>query len=186
VIPIPGVLVALLTFPGVIVHEAAHVLFCKLRRVAIFEVCFFRIPPGEQWFSGAPVGYVLHEPPTDFISSLLISVGPLIVNTVLCLLFCFPAFFPIRVHDDFDLLSGFFVWLGVSIGMHAFPSTGDAMVLWNAATAAAARWNPLAILSFPLVLLILLANIGSIFWLDAIYGVAIGLGVPELVLKLLD
>ena len=42
-IPIPGLLIALATFPGVIVHEAAHMLFCRLRGVAIFKVCFFRV-----------------------------------------------------------------------------------------------------------------------------------------------
>ena len=38
---IPGWLIGLVTFPGVIVHEAAHLFFCKLRRVAVFDVCFF-------------------------------------------------------------------------------------------------------------------------------------------------
>lgn len=185
-IPIPGVVIALLTFPGVIVHESAHLLFCKLRRVAVFEVCFFRVPPVDQWFSGVPIGYVMHEKPADFTSSFLISVGPFIVNSLLCVFFTFPAFFPIRMHNEFDPLSCFFLWLGVSIGMHAFPSMGDATVLWNEAKAAAARGNLLAIASFPLVVLILIANVGSIFWLDALYGVAIGLGVPELFVKYLD
>ena len=185
-IPIPGVLIALLTFPGVIVHEAAHLFFCKLRRVAVAEVVYFRVPPVDKWFSGVPIGYVLHEKPTDFLSTLLISVGPFIVNTLLCILFCFPAFFPIRLHQSYDVFSCFFLWLGISIGMHAFPSTGDAMVLWQAAKENAAKWNPLAILSFPIVLVILLLNIGSMFWLDAIYGFAVGLGLPELLITWLD
>jgi hypothetical protein len=186
VIPIPGVLIALATFPGVIVHESAHLLFCKLRRVAVFDVCFFRVPPLDKWFSTVPIGYVLHERPADFTSSFLISVGPFFINTLLCLFFCFPALFPIRMHNHFDPLSCFFLWLGISIGMHAFPSTGDARVLWQEAKSAAARWNPLAILSLPLVVLIVLANLGSFFWLDALYGIAIGLILPELVLKSLS
>ncbi len=88
-IPIPGILIALATFPGVIVHEAAHMLFCKLRGVAIFQVCFFRV--------GNPAGYVVHEEIEDFSSAFLVAVGPFIVNTALCLLFCFPAIVPVRI-----------------------------------------------------------------------------------------
>lgn len=35
-------LITLVTFPGVIVHEAAHMLFCRVRRVAVLDVCFLR------------------------------------------------------------------------------------------------------------------------------------------------
>jgi hypothetical protein len=171
---IPGFLISILTFPGVIVHEAAHLLFCKLRHVAVFEVCYFQVKN--------PNGYVMHEPPADFLSSFLISVGPFIVNSLLCILFCFPAFFPVRIFQRSDPISYFFLWLGLSIGMHAFPSFGDAKNLWHSATKAAKQYNPLAIISLPLVGLIMLANVGSIFWLDLAYGVAIGLGLPELML----
>jgi len=172
---IPGQLVALLTFPGVIIHEAAHMLFCKWGRVAVFDVCFFRF--------GNPAGYVVHEPPTNFGTAFLISVGPFIVNSILCIVLCFPAFVPVRIFDRPDPISYFLLWLGLSIGMHAIPSTQDAKVLWQQAGKAARRLNPLAILSYPLVILIYAANIGSIFWLDLMYGVAIGLGLPELVLN---
>lgn len=172
---IPGQLIALLTFPGVIIHEAAHMLFCKLGRVAIFDVCFFRV--------GNPAGYVIHEPPQNFGTAFLIAVGPFIINSLLCIILCFPAFVPISVFERSDPISYFLLWLGLSIGMHAFPSTQDARVLWKQATVAAKRLNPLAILSLPLVLVIYLANIGSIFWLDLMYGVAIGLGLPKFVLE---
>ena len=45
------VLISLVTFPGVIVHEAAHLPFCRLRRMPVVEVCFFRV--------GNPAGYVI-------------------------------------------------------------------------------------------------------------------------------
>jgi len=173
---IPGFIITWLTFPGVIVHEAAHLLFCKLRRVPVFDVRYFT-------FSLAgPAGYVLHAKPNNFVSSFLICVGPLLVNTVLCILFCFPAFVPVRLFSQKDPLNYFWMWLGLSIGMHAFPSTSDANVLWSEAREAAKKGNWLAIVSFPLVVLIYCANIGSIFWLDLAYGVAIGLGLPEFIL----
>jgi Putative zincin peptidase len=172
---IPGFLIALVTFPGVIVHESAHLLFCKLRRVAVFDVCFFRM--------GNPSGYVIHETPHDFLSAFLISTGPFFINSLLCFIICFPVFLPMRMYGIKDPMSYVLMWLGLSIGMHAFPSTGDASVLWGEARKAAAHWNPLAILSLPLVGVIHIVNLLRFFWLDYLYGFLIGFLLPEFLLK---
>ena len=172
---IPGFLVALVTFPGVIVHESAHFLFCKLRGVAVFDVCFLRM--------GNPVGYVLHEKPNDFLSAFLISTGPFFINSLLCFIICFPVFLPMRVYGIEDPISYVLMWLGISIGMHAFPSSQDGNVLWEEARVAAKSGNVLAILSLPLVGIIHLANLGSFFWLDYLYGILIGCLLPEFLLK---
>ena len=172
---IPGILIALLTFPGVIVHEAAHMLFCRLRGVAVFDACFFRL--------GNPCGYVSHERVNDFNSLFLVAVGPFIVNSLLCVVFCLPASVPVSMFGQQDLVSYFFLWLGVSIGVHALPSTGDAQNLWRAAKVGARQGNVLAMMSLPLVVVIYAANLARFFWIDYAYGVALGLGLPELVLK---
>ncbi len=172
---IPGFLIALVTFPGVIVHEAAHLFFCKLRRVAVFDVCYFRL--------GNPSGYVIHEEPQSFTSSFLIAVGPFIINSLLCVLFCFPALVPVRTFGQGDPICYFLIWLGISIGMHAFPSTQDAKVLWRQAKKAAGNFNPLALISFPLVILIYIANLLRIFWFDSLYGIGLGFVLPELLLN---
>jgi Putative zincin peptidase len=172
---IPGFLIALVTFPGVIVHEASHLFFCKLRRVAVFDVCYFRI--------GNPSGYVIHENPNNFTSSFLIAVGPFIINSLLCVLFCFPALVPVRMFGKEDFICYFLIWLGISIGMHAFPSTQDANVLWQQAKKSASLFNPLAILSFPLVGLIYLANLLRMLWLDYLYGIGLGFVLPEFLLN---
>ena len=172
---IPGWFIAYLTFPGVIIHEAAHLLFCKICRVPVLDVCFFRV--------GNPAGYVIHEEVKDFTSAFLIAVGPFLLNSLLCLVFCFPAFVPVRIFGQTDLLSYFMLWLGVSIGMHAFPSTQDAHGLWIQARRAARSLNPLALVSFPLVIGIYIANVLSVVWFDYLYGVAIGLGLPEILLR---
>jgi hypothetical protein len=65
--------------------------------------------------------------------------------------------------------------------MHAFPSTQDAHNLLVHAKKAIRSFHPLALVSFPLVLAIYLANLGSMFWLDYLYGVALGIGLPALV-----
>ena len=173
---IPGFLVAIATFPGVMVHEVAHMLFCKWRGVAIIDVCFFRF--------GNPVGYVVHEEVEDFTTSFLVSVGPFFINSLLCILICLPAYVPVRVLGLEHPLSYVLLWLGVSIGMHAFPSIQDASGLWHAAKKAASGGNVLAIISFPLVIVICAANVLSFFWLDYLYGIGIGLGLPALILRI--
>lgn len=171
---IPGFIISILTFPGVIVHESAHMLFCKFRRIPILHVCYFRV--------GNPAGYVVHGEIQDFTSAFLVSVGPLIVNTLLCLFICLPAYVPVQVFGVKAPLTYFLLWLGVSIGMHSFPSTQDAKNLFVQAKREAKTFNLLALISFPLVGLIYIAKILSIIWADYLYGIAIGVGIPHLIL----
>jgi hypothetical protein len=112
---IPGPLIALATFPGVIVHELAHQLFCRWFRIPVLNVCYFRV--------GNPAGFVIHEPATKSYQSVLISVGPFLVNTIIGALVSFPAAIPVIRFGAGDLLDYFLIWLGVSIAMHAIPST---------------------------------------------------------------
>ena len=170
---IPGELMSILTFPGIIVHEFAHMLFCKLRKIAVLDACYFRV--------GNPAGYVVHENTDNFNSTFLISMGPFFVNTLLCLLICLPAYMPIKFFDIAHPLSYFLIWLGVSIGMHAIPSNQDANNVFEQAKENIKHKNILAILSFPLVGLIYVFNILRFFWADLIYGVAIGIGIPSLI-----
>ncbi len=170
---IPGVLISIATFPGIIVHEFAHMLFCKIRKVTVFDVCYFRV--------GNPGGYVIHENTEDFTSTFLISMGPFIVNTILCLLICLPAYMPVKFFNLEHPLSYFLLWLGISIGMHAIPSNQDAKNVFVQAKQNAKQGDILAILSFPLVGMIFIFNVLRFFWADLFYGVAIGIGVPSLI-----
>jgi hypothetical protein len=170
---IPGELIAILSFPGVIVHEFAHLLFCRLRKVVVFETCFFRM--------GNPAGYVIHEATDNFYTTFMISMGPFLVNTVLCLLICLPAYMPIQFFDLSHPLSYFLLWLGVAIGMHAIPSNQDASNVYEQAKVHVKKGNLLAILSFPLVGLIMLFNFLRVIWIDLWYGIGIGIGIPSLV-----
>ena len=172
---IPGILIAIVTFPGVIVHEAAHMWFCKRRGIPILKTCFFRL--------GNPVGYVIHGDIEKFNTAFLVCVGPFIINSLLCILICLPTFVPVRVFGQTSFLSYFLLWLGLSIGMHAFPSAGDASNLWYHAKKSASGGNITAILTFPFILAIYAANAARVIWADLFYGLAIGLGLPELVLR---
>lgn len=172
---IPGQLISILTFPGVIVHEFAHMIFCKLRGVTVLDACYFQVDN--------PAGYVIHEKTTDFTSTFLIATGPFFVNTVLCFLICFPAYVPISYFEISHPLSYFLMWLGVSIGMHAIPSTQDASNMWEEAKIHVKSLNALAIITFPLVVVIYIFNVLRVIWADLGYGILIGVGLPSLFFK---
>jgi hypothetical protein len=167
---IPGPLIALLTFPGVIVHEAAHLFFCKLFKLQVYDVCFFRF--------GNPAGYVLHEKTENFTAIFFVSMGPFVGNTLLCVLFCSAAFLPVWELKVTDPFAYFFYWLGLSIGMHAFPSTSDLSNLWEIAPGRAKQGNVLAIVSLPLVAILYVLNLARVVWADLGYGLAVGILGP--------
>lgn len=167
---IPGFIVSIATFPGVIVHEAGHFLFCRLCGLAVFDVCFFRF--------GNPVGYVVHEETENFKTAFFVGMGPFILNTALCILFCSAAFLPAWELEVADPVAYFFYWLGLSIGMHAFPSNHDLTNIWRLAPQAARTGHPLAILSLPLVGILWVLNLGRFFWSDLLYGIAVGILAP--------
>ncbi|HMI53760.1 MAG TPA: hypothetical protein VK525_19755 [Candidatus Saccharimonadales bacterium] len=174
---IPGPLIAALTFPGVIIHEAGHLFFCRLFRLQVFDVCFFRF--------GNPAGYVIHQQTRNFTAQFFVSMGPFFANTLLCVLFCSAAFLPVWELKIVDPLAYFFYWLGLSIGMHAFPSTTDLSHLWEQAPGLAKQGNPLAILSLPLAGLLVVLNYGRVIWADLGYGILVGVLGPIALFKLL-
>lgn len=169
---IPGELISIFTFPGIIVHEFSHMLFCKIRKVAVFDACYFRV--------GNPAGYVVHENTENFTTTFLISMGPFFINTLICLLICLPAYMPLHYFEISHPLSLFLMWLGVSIGMHAIPSNQDANNVFDQAKVEIKRMNPLAIISFPIIGFIYIFNVLRIVWADLIYGLLIGIGIPSL------
>lgn len=173
-IMIPGILVSLVTFPGVIVHELAHQLFCRLFKIPVFEVCYFRMKN--------PVGYVIHEIPPKHYQSILISIGPFIINSILAILIAFPASMQTKL-DSTNPFDWILIYLGVSIGAHAFPSTGDAQSLWNYATKSKSSSLLTKIVAAPFVGFIYLGALGSYLWLDILYGAFLSLGLPWILLK---
>ena len=164
---IPGAIISIFTFPGVIVHELAHQLFCYWRRVPVYEVKYFQVN-----LSG-PCGYVVHEYSENPMTNFVITLGPFIVNTFLGLCILFPA----SIMDMFGpspLFTILINWLGISVLMHAFPSIGDAQVFISTILKNKEINIVIRILAAPIVGLIYLGSIGSVFWLDLGYALLIG------------
>lgn len=155
---IPGFLITLCTFPGIIFHELGHEWFCRWTRVPVHEVCYFRL--------GDPAGYVIHEKPEKFYQAFLIALGPLITGTVIALFIFSLSLSASLVHPYLEAL---LFWLGMSIAVNAFPSVGDAENLWQE-TNHHVKHSIAAIVGYPFVLFIYIANLLNFFWFDFLYA----------------
>jgi hypothetical protein len=173
---IPGFIISIITFPGVIVHEFAHQLFCRLFRTSVLDVCYFRV--------GNPSGYVVHEQPSKGSHQIWIGLGPFFINTIIGALIALPSAIPVIQFHNATFIDYILIWLGVSITMHSFPSTGDAKNIWSSVKERETSW-PVRILVSPIVGLIYVCSIGSVVWLDFIYGVAVATGIPYLLVNIL-
>lgn len=170
-------LLNVLTFPGVVVHELTRRFFCRMARVAILDARYFGV--------GDPGSYVDYEPPRKASQLLAIETAPFFVNTILGALIATPGIIPLLLFgiDGGSLLDYVLVWLGFSIAMHAFPTVEDAKlakdVAKNRATPALTQ-----ILFAPLSWILYLGALGSLYWLDVVYGIAVVGLAPQLLLML--
>jgi hypothetical protein len=168
---LPYKIVALLTFPGVVVHEVVEQLFCRWRRVAILNVCYFRFDN--------PAGFVIHEPDIEVHQMLWISLGPLVVNSLLGALIAFPAILPALEFRVATVQSYVLAWLGLSIAMHAFPDSDDARNLWRAL-----RSHQVSTLTrvfvMPIAAAMYVGAVGRLLWLDLFYGIGVISLIPAL------
>ena len=119
----------LLTFIGIVAHEAAHVVICLLFDLDIEEIV---------WFDpDIPGGYVKHRLPAAFTPALLVATAPLLFNTAIAVSL---THYLIRAwihgptgHNLWALIPGSVIglWLIVSTLYHSFPSRQDARALWR-------------------------------------------------------
>ena len=157
---IPGFIVSLLTFPGVIVHEWAHKIACNFFGVKVREIVYFKFDFN---LVGGEAGYVRHEIPKRYIASLCISSAPLFINTIVALT-C-----GIIVHTTraVNFLPALFLWLGFSVGAHAFPSNQD---MNNVRYHARGETFLIGALSQAMYATMVILNALSMFWVDFLYA----------------
>jgi type III secretory pathway component EscS len=171
---IPGQLIALLTFPGVIVHELSHLLFCKIFNVKVKDVCFFRMDKTP--------GYVTHEGSTNPWTVLCISIGPLLVNTIIGGIIGLSAAVPAYEFGNFRFNDVVVLWAGISIAMHAFPSQTDAYSLRQFAKSNSVS-SVIKFLFIPVSYILQTGSALSVLWLDFIYGIFVVYGASKLFLR---
>lgn len=184
---IPGFLISIVTFPGVIVHELSHQLFCFFMRVPVYEVEYFQMDN--------PCGYVRHEPTDSPWANLLVCMGPFFINTLIGICIVLPTSIQMV---EFGTLGAIFdgsisfaallrylpsiltYWLGISILMHAFPSMGDAKLMASAILGSKDVNIIVKIILAPFIGLAYVGAVGSIVWLDLAYAVLISISLPKL------
>lgn len=76
------------------------------------------------------------------------------------------------------------IFLGVSVAMHAIPSTGDAKSMWRAVSGQISSVLTKIVVA-PVAGLIFLLALGSVVWLDLLYRVEISTAVPWLLVAAL-
>lgn len=175
---IPRVLISLVTFPGVVIHEFAHEKMCERFKIPVHEVVYFRV--------GNPAGYVLHDEPQRFRQSFAVSGAPFLLNSVLAVLLTIPVPYMIELASPSSitgLVAVLLVWLSLSIGMHSLPSSGDAKTVWSRMVEEW-RQSPTVLIAAPVIILVYILNLLRVFWSDAFYamilavfGYGIGSGV---------
>ncbi|GAA0076628.1 hypothetical protein UT300005_10060 [Clostridium sp. CTA-5] len=174
---IPGFLISVLTFPGVIVHEISHQLFCRLMRVPVYKVKYFQLDN--------PCGYVLHEPSDKPLKVFLISIGPFLVNSILGGIITLPVSIELfEFNHCTSFVDLFLGWIGISILMHAFPSTGDAKVMINSILKNSEVSVIIKILILPIIGIIYIGSWGSVVWLDLFYAIAIATLLPKILVHI--
>ncbi len=132
----------------------------------------------------AEEAFDIHEHPAKTSQQIWIGVGPFIVNSILGGIISAPASIQVFQFDVGSSLDFFLIWLGVSIAMHAFPSTGDAKTLLSAISAPGVSLAA-KMVAYPIVGIILLGAIGSFFWLNAVYSVGVAIALPTFLVILL-
>jgi Putative zincin peptidase len=152
---IPGWLISVLTFPGAMLHEFAHKIFCDIQHVPTSKVVYFQF--------GNPAGYVLHEKPTTFQQTFWISVGPLLINSIAAIVVAIIA-------SAFPLPDGIALclsWLAISFGAHSFPTNSDVQsILEKSKERLREGGSSLHLLSYPFIFLIRMANALRVLWFD--------------------
>jgi hypothetical protein len=121
----------------------------------------------------------------------VIVMGPLLINSgVAVALFCVAIARgrELASLDPIDWAPGLLHlalagWLGLVAGLQALPSSGDAISLWQVAKWHRRNGNPLALVAYPLALLIQLTNWLRGMWIDWLYAglllwAAFGLSAP--------
>ncbi len=160
-------LLPLLTFPGIPVHEGAHALGCLVTGTRIRQIRWLKVD--------LPMGFVTHDPPHSPWARMVIASAPFCVNSLLGLRLGWAAFRWLPGGPG----RGLALWLSVSVATHAFPSLEDATgmleSLWKENPGWLAR-----LIGTPLGAVMVVGAFGSLYLcLDLAWGLALGWGLPH-------
>lgn len=147
--------------PGIVSHEGAHVLACRLTGIEVTN--------GPVLNPFADDAYIDHERVESFPADFAIAIAPLLLNTALGLL----SFVLATLTSTLPVAVPLY-WLGVCFALTAFPSVGDTETLY-ATVRMLPRWGrPLGyLLAVPLRTFTRLpgsAGIAGYVWIFVLFG----------------
>lgn len=171
---IPGFVISAITFPGVIAHELSHQIACRLCKVPVYDVQYYKFSVKDK-----AAGYVVHEKEENPWKNLLITLGPFIFNTLMGIILIIPfAMWEVMIGEIFSsdssktmlgLLSIVLGYIGGSCLMNAFPSFQDADNLFtNVLKNKDITLLPKIVVS-PFILLIWICSATKVLWSDLAY-----------------
>ena len=167
-----AILRSIFHMPGVIIHEFSHHLFCIIFGAKVINVCYYNFKNSS--------GYVLHNRPKHLYQDILIATAPFFINSFLAGLVAYPTIInklSITGLVNFNWTDILKIIISISIGVHAIPSKGDGLSIWNYLNDSNINFL-LKIFAqctlAPLVFLIYLLNFGSSYLrIDLLYGVSV-------------
>jgi hypothetical protein len=165
---IPGPIIAVATFPGIVMAVAARKFMCDLIGIAVYETVYSK-------------GIIIHEVIIRPAKALLVALAPLIISTFLCAILLFPFSFSILLGSDPGGLTEIVLaWIGISIGVHALPAY--ATVKWYLDKLPEQSRRGLTY-HFLWVMAAIMAIVGVLkrIWFDFFYAIGVGLIGPLLV-----
>lgn len=113
---------------GVIVHEVAHQLMCKVFGVEVKEVQYFRVESKKhaEKVHTRIGGYVATGDIGSFTTGIFLGIAPILVNGLLLALLYY--YYPVWMETGYE---GILIYLGVALGLGARPSGRDLTACWR-------------------------------------------------------
>lgn len=136
-------------------HELSHAMCCVLSGTRIFKMRLFGFHN--------PPGFVEHAQPEKFMHSFVISMGPLIFNSLATMLIFAKVPRPTLAWQPIVLF-----WLAIGFGLNAVPSMGDTKTLFSSANKKIRR-NPFIVAAYPFIGGLYILNILKRFHIHAVY-----------------
>ena len=180
-----SILRSIFYMPGVVTHELSHHIFCIIFNAKVIKVCYYNFKDSS--------GYIRHERPKYLYQDVLIAVAPFFLNTFLGGLVAYPII--INKLRALGLLS--LNWqdilimiISISIGMHAIPSKGDALSMWNFIGESDMNFLlkiAAKLIIAPLVLVVFILNfLSSFLKVDLFYGICVCFFGPKIIENIIN
>lgn len=164
-----NLLLTLLLAPGIVAHEGAHVLACRVTGVRVHGSRFLNPFAGD--------AYVDHERIESFAADVTIAVAPLVVNSTAAA-GAFVASGSVENVPTTALL----LWVGGTLAVTAFPTRSDTATLFRT-VGSAPRWTrPAGVATAGVLRGFTLVpgapGVAGYLWMVALYGATMPGGAP--------